>query len=153
MNLKGLADVIVKDAPTMAALLGGPASGRIISALCGLFNVNSGNVDDVISHIAGDPDSEVKLKQLEDQHSEMIANLGAQQITGNIADTQDARHMEDAASMRMLLVVFLMIALIVDSTAIVCIKDHIIRHGLYVADGLFLGQLMQVMRLYFGSEK
>jgi CDP-diglyceride synthetase len=83
--MNDLLNILRGIAPTVATAVAGPAGGLIVSALANKFGVKDA-VEDVAKAIAGDPEAERKL-----------AELDLEKIKADYANTADARAMQVAA--------------------------------------------------------
>jgi hypothetical protein len=90
--LDDVAKLVFKSAPVLASVLGGPLAGVGVSLLSGLFGGSSFDPATLLEKIQNDPTSAEKLKELEYQHSEMLAQI--QQFSNEVADRKDARQRE-----------------------------------------------------------
>ena len=76
--------------PNLDRVYGG---GVVVSLLSGLFGCK---VDALDAAIAADPDAALKLKTLETEHVEFLANIDRQNFATETADRQDARKYSEA---------------------------------------------------------
>jgi hypothetical protein len=86
MDLKPVAEVVAKIAPTVGAALLGPAGGIVGQVIASLFG---GDINDPVAladKIKADPDAKMKLISLNYQHEESLLALAN-------ADRADARKM------------------------------------------------------------
>lgn len=86
-----LAKIVASASPLVASALGSPLSGIVISLLANLFGANPKDTDDLISKINKDPDATLKLKKLEIDHSDTLAQIAAQEYETEVDDRKDAR--------------------------------------------------------------
>lgn len=87
----GLEAYLLKAAPLIGSTIGGPAGGIIGSLVASLFGGDIKNPDDLLNKIKSDEQSQVKLKQLEIEHQEFLANNLLQQYKEQTGDLADAR--------------------------------------------------------------
>lgn len=82
MNWNDLKDDIGKVAPIVGTLIGGPAGAAVGSLVSSALGTE--NTPDAVATALQNPDSLLKLKQLEISHSEYLANLDSQERLGQI---------------------------------------------------------------------
>jgi len=91
----GSLDVIVssvsKIAPILGGVLGTPLAGVAVGLLAKCFGVDVSNLSDLAHKIATDPDSAVKIKQLENEHVETLQKIITQNYAIEVDDRKDAR--------------------------------------------------------------
>ena len=159
MNIKEIADAVAKFAPNIAGAIGGPFSAIAITLLENLFGVKS---DQLPIAIASNPDSEVKLKELELKHGETLAFYENSDYNLQINDNQDARKRETEiikatgkfdwvqhACALISVTGFFTVIFIVALTKLDQ-SDHDI---LYMLLGVLGSTFTQIYQYYFGSSK
>lgn len=95
-TLDEIFNVVGKSAPLLASVLGSPLAGIGISLLSSVFNISPDKQDELLRTISNDPDSALKLKQLENQHKEALLQIQAQVYTTEVDDRKNARAREIA---------------------------------------------------------
>lgn len=75
MDFSELGKTIAKAAPILGSILGGPAGGAVGALISAKFGGDSSNADDLYKRIQADPESEVKLKQIEADHDIELKTL------------------------------------------------------------------------------
>lgn len=90
--LKPLVDLVEKSAPTLASALLGPVGGMAVSLIESLFGIKPS--DDPVAKITSDPDHDLKLKKLENDHIESLKNIDLQLAKADVEDTESARNRE-----------------------------------------------------------
>lgn len=83
--------IVAKSAPILASALGSPVAGLAISVIANAFGVKSDDVSKLSDVLKSDPDTAFKLKQLELQHAEALANIAASNYETEIDDRKNAR--------------------------------------------------------------
>lgn len=86
-----LAKVVGVASPLLASVLGTPLAGVAVSLLASLFGGSTQNIPDLITKIQGDNDAAFKIKQLANQHSEILAQIAANNYSVDAQDREDAR--------------------------------------------------------------
>jgi hypothetical protein len=87
MSLSELGKTVAKYAPLLGAVLPIPGGLAIGQAIAAVFGGDPQNTDDLIKRIEGDPDREIKLKEIEATKQTEITRL-------ILADKQSARQRE-----------------------------------------------------------
>lgn len=93
MDWKEVGNVIAKSAPILGAVLGGPAgaaAGGAASLIASLFGCEA-KPEEVMKAIQADPESMVKLRELEVQDRANILQWQTAQIEAEVADRVSAR--------------------------------------------------------------
>ena len=83
-----LVHAIESSAPGLATALGSPVAGVVVSILESAFHVAA---PDLVHTIASDPTAPVKLRELDNQHSEALAAVDAGAYQTEVSDRIDAR--------------------------------------------------------------
>lgn len=94
--LHDVADFVGKSAPFLGSLVSSPLGGIAISLLSSVFNVNSNDKMELLKAIQNDPESAIKIKQLEEQHQAALLQLQATLDTNEVDDRKSARSREIA---------------------------------------------------------
>lgn len=89
-----IAGVVGSVAPILGKALLGNAGGVLVSLLGNIFG--SGSADSLAAAIANDPEAAIKLRTLENQHAEFLADIDKQNFGIETADRQDARKYAEA---------------------------------------------------------
>ena len=77
MNWSDVGSAIADAAPLLGSALGGPAGGAVGSLVASVFG-SSDKPDDVAAAIKADPQSAVKLKQIQADHQDNLAQIAMQ---------------------------------------------------------------------------
>lgn len=91
-GLENLIGLVGKTAPAIASALGTPLAGVAVDFLVKAFGASSS--DDLVSKITSDPQSVFKLRELENQHAEMLAKINQAKFEAMIDDRKNARQRE-----------------------------------------------------------
>ena len=94
MSLIDLGKMILKISPVIATALLGPAGGIVAKLVADLFGADSTDPTDIMTKMQADPDHDIKLKQLEVDKGEYIANLHADSYSKEVEDRESARQRE-----------------------------------------------------------
>lgn len=75
-----LSNVVGKISPVLGSILGAfvPGGSLIVSAIANAFGVAGQNEDELVRAIQADPEAAIKLKQIELDHKQAIANMETQ---------------------------------------------------------------------------
>lgn len=65
MSIESIVNIIAKGAPLLASALLGPAAGAVAGMIAGVFGGNSSDLKDLAKRISLDPESQVKLAQIQ----------------------------------------------------------------------------------------
>lgn len=90
MNWKDLGKQVASAAPVLGAALGGPIGGAAGSLIASVFGVEN-TPDAVEKAIKADPESAIKLRELEQRHIERLTELENDRFRIETADVQSAR--------------------------------------------------------------
>lgn len=82
--------VIGFGAPLLGTLIGSPLAGIALSLIGSAFGVKS-DPDAIMAALSQDPEAAVKLKQIEAQHSEILAQIASTDFYTSYLDRKDAR--------------------------------------------------------------
>lgn len=98
MTMPNLIDLISKSAPMLGTALGGPIGGIIggaasvfVPLIAHVFGADPKNLDDIFEKVILDPEATIKLKQLELQHQELLAQINVQNYAKEVDDRSNAR--------------------------------------------------------------
>lgn len=91
-KLPDFAKIVGASAPLLASVLGTPLAGVAISLLANAFGVKSHDLDNISAVITADPESSIKIKTVEYEHAETLANIAAQNYSTEVDDRKDARN-------------------------------------------------------------
>lgn len=94
--LHELANLVGKSAPLLGSILGSPLAGIGIGLLSSVFNINSDQKMELLKAIQNDPEAEIKIRQLENQHKESLLQIKAQIYSTEVDDRKNARTREIA---------------------------------------------------------
>lgn len=91
MNWKDLGKQVASAAPVLGAALGGPVGGSAGALIASVFGVENtpGAVEKAIKD---DPESAIKLRELEQRHIERLTELENERFSIETADVQSARN-------------------------------------------------------------
>ena len=149
--LNELASIVSKFSPAVATALGSPAGGIVAAILAKVFNSSSFDMKDLIEKLKADPEAEFKIKQLEQSHAEVLAEVN---------DLASARNREmnftNATKQRdwMLPLLSVVVAVGFFVTTWVVIFLDVDQDEKYFLYGLIFGigiQFAQVYNYYFGK--
>ncbi|MGL5219590.1 MAG: hypothetical protein ACRC8G_08950 [Plesiomonas shigelloides] len=90
MNWKDLGKQVASAAPVLGAALGGPVGGAAGALIASVFGVEN-TPDAVDKAIKADPESAIKLRELEQRHIERLTELENDRFRIETADVQSAR--------------------------------------------------------------
>lgn len=90
MNWKDLGKQVASAAPVLGAALGGPVGGAAGALIASVFGVEN-TPDAVEKAIKADPESAIKLRELEQRHIERLTELENDRFRIETADVQSAR--------------------------------------------------------------
>lgn len=91
MSALELIKTVTNYAPVLGTALGGPLGGMIGALISSVFGGNQSDPKDLIEKINADPEAALKLKTLEYQHSQSLAQINAQNYLTEVDDRKDAR--------------------------------------------------------------
>jgi hypothetical protein len=94
MSLADLGKTVAKYAPLLGAVLPVPGGAAIGAAIASVFGGDINNPDDLIKRITTDPESAVKLKQIESNEKIEIERLAIDRIRAGNEDRDSARKRE-----------------------------------------------------------
>lgn len=87
----GLIELIGSSFPLLANALTKPGANLLISLISKLFGINSNSIDDITKAISNDPEANIKLKRLEDEHCEALKKIESSDYAISVEDRKDAR--------------------------------------------------------------
>lgn len=90
MNWKDIGRQVASAAPVLGAALGGPVGGAAGALIASVFGVDN-TPDAVEKAIKADPESAIKLRELEQRHIERLTELENDRFRIETADVQSAR--------------------------------------------------------------
>jgi len=93
LKFKNLSSLVGKGAPLVGSLLLGNAGEKVGSMIASVLGVEN-NQDKIMEKLISDPDSFVKIKQLELSHKEELQKLQLAEMQVVTADIQSARNRE-----------------------------------------------------------
>lgn len=91
MNWKDIGKQVASAAPVLGAALGGPVGGAAGALIASVFGVEN-TPDAVEKAIKADPESALKLRELEQRHIERLTELENDRFRIETADVQSARN-------------------------------------------------------------
>lgn len=97
MELQKIKDIVINSAPVLASVITdiNPMAGMVVKLIANVFDADSNNSNDIISKITQDPDSSVKLKQIELDHQSALFETQENSFKASLIDRQDARRREE----------------------------------------------------------
>lgn len=93
MNFKGIADIVGKGAPLVGSLLLGNAGGKVGSMIASALGVENDH-SKIMEKLKIDPDSLLKIKQIETTHKEELQRLQFEEMKVITTDISNARSRE-----------------------------------------------------------
>ncbi len=94
MDLLELGKLVVKAAPLLGSVLAGPSGGVVGALIAQVFGANPQDQNDIINKINADPDSALKLRQIELQHIETLHSIYSNDYAKSVDDRFSARNRE-----------------------------------------------------------
>lgn len=91
MSIKSLISQVSQYAPALGLALGGPAGGVVGALVSAAFGIDSNDPKKLIEKIAADPGAGLKLKQIEYQHAQFLAEINSKNYVTEVDDRKDAR--------------------------------------------------------------
>jgi hypothetical protein len=145
-------------APTVATALTGPLGGAAVAALSKkLLGKDDATVDEIGAVIAGSkPEDLLKLKELEIEFKEQMANLGIELDKLEVEDRKDARARQIAlkdwvpSALAFIIVSALMITMGLMFGHVIPAANHDVFLNLI---GILEGAVLSVMNFEFGSSR
>ncbi len=153
MDWKDVGRSVAAAAPALGVALGGPAGGAIGSLIATAFGSNATPAA-VAQAISSDPESAVRLREVELRHSEVLATLAVQQAEAQLADVQQARTTHQGHWMPWVLTILL--ALMVASMGVglfVLDTPAENREVVYLLAGQLLGAFATAIAYWLGSSR
>lgn len=89
--IQKISSVVGTAAPLLGTALGSPLAGVAISLIAKAFGVQTNDLSGLLTAINSDPSSAVKLKQIEAEHEEILANIASRNYAIEYEDRKDAR--------------------------------------------------------------
>lgn len=87
----GLLKAVTTVAPLLGSVLGSPLAGVAINLLSNVFGTNPTDVQGLASKIIDNPSADLRIKSLENEHSEMLAKIASSDYVTEVDDRKDAR--------------------------------------------------------------
>lgn len=147
--IKDIANAVGAIAPSIATALLGPAGGVAVTLLENLFGVKS---DGLVASISSDPSSALKLKELEDQHGEVLIQL-TNSDKANARD-RDVQIIKSGKSDWVLSTIAIMVVI---GFFILCVLNYFEDlkddHVLIMLIGQMSSGFVMVLSFYFGSSQ
>jgi hypothetical protein len=150
-----LSSIVSKYAPLLGSVVSSinPLAGIAVNLIAQAFGANPKNTDDIIAKINADPEAEIKLKQIEYQHEEILQKtatedrMSAREREEKVIQVTGKRdYVLDSIAFTVVFGYFFMCAMVtftkLDST------DHDI---LYMLIGQLTGGFIMVLSYYFGA--
>ena len=145
----GVVGIISKAAPILGSILLSPMSGVALSFLANAFGVNSKDVKAITQAIENDPESDIKLRQIELQHTQTLAEIASQNYLAEVDDRKSARARE--ISIRDYVPTILAVGYLLNYAFI---QFYCLAHPSSVVDVIsarYQDVLIIIMGYYFGS--
>lgn len=95
MATQNLQKLIGTYAPILATALGSPIAGMAMALIANLFGIDKNDTQGLIDKITLDPDSKIKLKELENEHLESLQQIVATNYQTEVDDRKSAREREE----------------------------------------------------------
>ncbi len=157
INVKAVAETVLKFSPAVATALGSPVAGLVLSSLASLFKVAPENL---ASTIASDPLASDKIKQYEIEHSDELAKLATDDYQIDEDDRKSARETEVKLKQLTGKTDWVLSAIAIIVTIgffILCVLNYFypIRddHVLIMLIGQVSSGFVMVLSFYFGASK
>lgn len=93
MDIGNLIEIVNKSAPLLGSALGGPLGGVIGEIVAHVFGGNTQDSAALTQIIQQDPDHDIKLKKIENDHIEALQGLNNQLIGLEVSDRESARNL------------------------------------------------------------
>lgn len=135
-------------APVLGTVLGSPAAGVGIGLLANLFGTDK-DPEKILASILGDPESLIKIKELELKHIEVLNQITAQNYATEVDDRKSARLRE--MTIKDYIPTILSIGFLLNYAAI---QFYCVTHPTNAVDVIsarFQDILIMIMSYYFGS--
>lgn len=149
-----LAKIIGTAAPVMAAALTGNAAGVVVALLEHAFGMAPGAVSGLVDKIAGDPEASYRLRALELQHAQFIADLDSKNLATESADRQDARKYSPSYRGFLIQMAFIVTAGFFGVLALLFVPMDISDEGknlLSMLVGMLASKWQTIIDFFFGS--
>lgn len=91
IDIKSIAESVLKYSPAVATALGSPVAGMVLSLLATWFHVEPEKLAETMST---DPNTEFKIKQFELEHKESLAKIQSTNYSLEVDDRKNARERE-----------------------------------------------------------
>lgn len=88
---KDLLQIVIKAAPLLGTALGGQAGTLIGSLIANVFGADPKKPDDLLHKILADPEYELKLQKLEQEHEENLKTIQLKHFELEMSNLKDAR--------------------------------------------------------------
>lgn len=83
--------IVSKVAPLLGSILGTPLAGVALSLIGNAFNAHSVKADEIAKILSNDPEASLKLKTVEYENSQILAQIAATNYQTEVDDRKDAR--------------------------------------------------------------
>lgn len=157
MNIASIAKEVLKFSPTLATALGGPIAGIVTSYLASAFGVHP---DDLAQTIANDPNSAIKIKQIEALHAEELAKIASSSYAIEVDDRKNARDREEKTEEETGHIDYVLSSIaiiVVVGFFILCCLNYFYKltddHVLIMLIGQVSSGFVMVLSYFFGSSK
>jgi len=143
-----LADTVKVVSPVLGTALVGPLGGAVTSLLAGVFGGSSSNPEELIEKIANDPESYVKIKQVEAQ----LEQIKADRERKSLEDVEHAREHKGNSMMVGVMSLSIVWGFLVILGVIMFLPQEASDIDIIkIMIGYFAGCLTMVVRHWFGG--
>lgn len=153
MNWGDIGKQVASAAPVLGAALGGPIGGAAGALLASIFGVDS-KPDEVSQAIKADPESALKLFQLEQEHEQALRQMALDERKAELSDTQQARTAHQGAWMPWALTLILSVMISAMVAALIWISippDN--KEVVYLIVGQLIGAFSTAVAYWLGSSR
>lgn len=153
MNWKDIGRQVASAAPVLGAALGGPVGGAAGALIASVFGVEN-TPDAVDKAIKSDPESALKLRELEQRHEQSLRRMDIDEHKAEMIDTQQARttHHDSWVPWALTLALVLMVSSMVASLVSLEIPEGN-REVVYLIVGQLIGAFSTAISYWLGSSK
>lgn len=153
MNWKDIGKQVASAAPVLGVALGGPVGGAAGALIASVFGVEN-TPDAVEKAIKADPESALKLRELEQQHEQALRQMDLDERKAELADTQQARttHHDSWVPWALTLSLVVMVSAMVAALVSMEIPEGN-REVVYLIVGQLIGAFSTAVAYWLGSSK
>jgi hypothetical protein len=91
LSIADLISLVSKSAPSLGLALGGPMGGVVGGLIASAFGADQKDHQEIIQKINSDPEAALKLRSIEYQHQQTLAQINAQNYLTEVDDRKNAR--------------------------------------------------------------